>query len=483
MSMIINLRILFVYAIASAMWVLYRYDGVISVFYCHIHSACTMVLTVSQTAHCSKCKLMLSGDKFGKDKKAKSGMRSWCKQCATDGTKAHFDTERGRFMAMENDCRKNTAERIRRYHRAQETRKRTRRDDDDNVDEEDDTDVIIYQWEVSVDIIKVNANGHVSLTVSAHEKPLADFHNMHKEQSFIEHYLGIPYFIGTGDDFQVSPERLNPKIIPYYYDNTVLTVQEFNTPKQWNVKKFQELYDEVSVHRERLAAVVSDPSKTYDDPHRPETLRMVAELRAGPRKLVGVLQPSKSKKTGLCPKCSSKEFNKNGQCKKCQVSYNTAKRQTAYGFVMDALDRCKTRCRIRERNGRTNQLFELTLEIFIDMYSSQGGRCYYSGKRLELRALTDWQASIERLDESKGYTKDNVVLIAAEFQSGSPSNHRPLVKSVARETFFSSDDSMEVDAKTAKQVATRTGSAQWSVEKFEYVWPYIVKRYGCTPRA
>jgi hypothetical protein len=378
-------------------------------------------------------------------------------------------------VRMENSCRYNTAGRIAKYHRALQNRKRKRQDDDET---EDNTDVVTYQSEVTLDIIEVNTDGVLTLTVTVAEKRLVDLHNMHQVQSFIEHYIGILYFIGTGDNWQVSPERLNPKVIPYYYDNTVLTVQEFNTRKQWSVKKFQELYDEVSVHRERLAAVVSDPSKTYDDTHRPEMLRMVAELRAGPPKLVGVSVPSRNKATGLCPKCSSKEFNKNGQCRTCEAAYDTAKRQRAYGFVKGLLKSCERRCRIRERNGRMNQLFELTLEIFIDMYIRQGGRCYYSGKRLELRALAEWQASIERLDESKGYTKDNVVLVAAEFQSASHSNHRPLVKSASGDSSSTSDDGTDTCDTMNHKVATRSGSAQWTIEKFEYVWPFIVRRYG-----
>ena len=42
----------------------------------------------------------------------------------------------------------------------------------------------------------------------------------------------------------------------------------------------------------------------------------------------------------------------------------------------------------------------------------------------------DWQVSVERLDESEGYTKDNVVLVALETQNAYAQWSKEFVKSV-----------------------------------------------------
>jgi hypothetical protein len=58
-----------------------------------------------------------------------------------------------------------------------------------------------------------------------------------------------------------------------------------------------------------------------------------------------------------------------------------------------------------------------TLELgdLIDIYKMQGGRCAYS--RIKLQLSGDWCISLERVDELKGYTRDNVVLVCQEFNT------------------------------------------------------------------
>ena len=65
--------------------------------------------------------------------------------------------------------------------------------------------------------------------------------------------------------------------------------------------------------------------------------------------------------------------------------------------------------------GRRETLSE---DDVLDMILQQGGRCHYSGVPLEfLKPHTDWRWSMERLDSTLGYTLENTVLVADEFNT------------------------------------------------------------------
>jgi hypothetical protein len=69
----------------------------------------------------------------------------------------------------------------------------------------------------------------------------------------------------------------------------------------------------------------------------------------------------------------------------------------------------------KARAKRKNLQFDLDREFIESLFIKQDGRCYWLG--IELKStqskLTPNQPSIDRLDNSKGYTKDNVVLACA----------------------------------------------------------------------
>ena len=76
----------------------------------------------------------------------------------------------------------------------------------------------------------------------------------------------------------------------------------------------------------------------------------------------------------------------------------------------------------------------------IDMLRRQKGRCLYSGIPLRWMTNQDWRMSLERLDNFKGYNKDNCALICWEFNSSDY---------------------------TALAGFNTTGSSQWSRDKFK----------------
>ena len=73
--------------------------------------------------------------------------------------------------------------------------------------------------------------------------------------------------------------------------------------------------------------------------------------------------------------------------------------------------------RVRTAYGRACKKgldFDLTPEYLMELYNKQNGRCYYSGIKMEI-ALKGYidntnTLSIDRVDSSKGYIKENIVL-------------------------------------------------------------------------
>lgn len=69
----------------------------------------------------------------------------------------------------------------------------------------------------------------------------------------------------------------------------------------------------------------------------------------------------------------------------------------------------------RKSTKRHDREFTLTLQELDQIYEQQSGKCYYTGRNLTLAstakyAINETSVSIDRIDNSKGYTVDNVVL-------------------------------------------------------------------------
>ncbi|OLQ14084.1 hypothetical protein AK812_SmicGene1814 [Symbiodinium microadriaticum] len=98
-------------------------------------------------------------------------------------------------------------------------------------------------------------------------------------------------------------------------------------------------------------------------------------------------------------------------CKECSWNGKSRWRQTMRGHALSQLSNARNRAANRGT-------FRLEIDDILNMLWTQGGRCYYSGVPLHCAAgPADWVWSIERLDNSVTYTKQNCVLIAREFQT------------------------------------------------------------------
>lgn len=102
-------------------------------------------------------------------------------------------------------------------------------------------------------------------------------------------------------------------------------------------------------------------------------------------------------------------------CKLC--SKNSVKKwleSDIKNFIKKIYLSCKYNC-----NRRSNDLvFAITEEDILELYYKQDEKCALSGQILTKIALEDkgvnkYNISIDRIDSSKGYTKDNIELIGS----------------------------------------------------------------------
>lgn len=108
-------------------------------------------------------------------------------------------------------------------------------------------------------------------------------------------------------------------------------------------------------------------------------------------------------------------------CKLCvNISRKNRENLTEHGFFSNLLGTAGTSARKRRENGREIAgEFSITIENLQNKYKTQDGKCYYSDITLSLKQFSNWQCSLERLNPELGYTKENIVLIACEFQGAS----------------------------------------------------------------
>ncbi len=76
----------------------------------------------------------------------------------------------------------------------------------------------------------------------------------------------------------------------------------------------------------------------------------------------------------------------------------------------------KKREYIDERNRREYDRSKVDIDIndIMDLLEKQHWSCPITGQKLAFTALTPWKASVDRIDGTKGYTKDNIRIVVNE---------------------------------------------------------------------
>lgn len=120
----------------------------------------------------------------------------------------------------------------------------------------------------------------------------------------------------------------------------------------------------------------------------------------------------------ICKKCkkyfgdTKKKITNQNLCKICQSSINDDNLELIF---KRKLSNCSSICRKRKGN-RSNM--NLDLEYLQNLYQEQCGLCYISNMKMSLKVHSNFNISIERMDETNGYVKGNIQFICIEFQNG-----------------------------------------------------------------
>jgi hypothetical protein len=101
------------------------------------------------------------------------------------------------------------------------------------------------------------------------------------------------------------------------------------------------------------------------------------------------------------------------ECKPCETTTRHTHKRKGGGFVYSVFWASKCSNATRNKRGRN-----LQHSITYDFVKEQSLKCCsLSGLRMALRPYSDWQFSLERLNDGEGYTTQNVVGMCLEFQN------------------------------------------------------------------
>jgi hypothetical protein len=132
-----------------------------------------------------------------------------------------------------------------------------------------------------------------------------------------------------------------------------------------------------------------------------------------------------------CPKCEVekdvKEYYKDKHssfglqtyCKKCSIHNSQVWASTFNGFIKKLYKEIQHNAKKRSKDLS----FNISIHDITDLYTKQNGKCALSGLTLTYNALPEENKkehiinynniSVDRIDSSKGYEKDNIQLVCA----------------------------------------------------------------------
>jgi hypothetical protein len=206
------------------------------------------------------------------------------------------------------------------------------------------------------------------------------------------------------NEWKISLERIDTSK-GYTQDNVVLCCLEFNTRSQWS---FEKIDDMINILNQNIESVDCEFPKKERKP-----------------KYDKVLQIEENGETHYkCTQCkvykTKQDFRRIGEvCHKCVNIRAKISKATPRGHLIalchSSISAAKMRGKKDTDTERSNH--DIELNFLIHLYKEQMGLCAYSGLPLKFGSYlkTHWTASLERIDVTKGYTKDNVCLVCIEF--------------------------------------------------------------------
>lgn len=146
----------------------------------------------------------------------------------------------------------------------------------------------------------------------------------------------------------------------------------------------------------------------------------ITRAEIGKKKQEERIEKEKTTGTFKCPKCkkdkpiseNTRLHQKKRLCILCRKQKNDG---NVKKFLSYLLKHCQYRTTERNRNGR-NHTIDIDYDYILNIWENQNGKCAISGIPMNLKSTTDWQCSIDRINNKNGYVKGNVRLVCLEFQ-------------------------------------------------------------------
>lgn len=232
------------------------------------------------------------------------------------------------------------------------------------------------------------------------------------DQKGRDYYGHHPLSLKINADFICSVERLDNKK-GETVENTVLTCVEFNTGQHihWSRDLISLCEYERSIpidYKELERIIISIRDLDKSSLRKPQK-RHVYQFRSDGSEIE-------------CIKCNNwYPTPKRGYSKGCPPCHTKTVRdyleKHPRNFVQVCLNHAKFKAGKRKHRGNQSGEYTLTMEWVIEQLRRQNVRCAISGVQLTFSPKGRFQMSIERVDENKGYTPDNCILIALEFNT------------------------------------------------------------------
>lgn len=310
-----------------------------------------------ETRKCCKCRLMKHVNHFYKHNKNRSGYQTCCASCTKDRNHESRGTLHGFLLKILQSTRQSSK------------RKKTR--------------------------------GR-SAAVATSTLTISELREIWDRQEGLCYYSKLLMSIVIGSDWLATIERLDPNK-GYTKENVVFCCYELNGPTQWS--------------REKLLLAFQKSDEEFTDYN--DTLCLESPIRKAKScssKVDPDLDPATERRCKDCQQVkhpSMFSIRKGNyvtyNCKSCASEYNIRKRRTPEGKLRGLHIDARANSR-----GR-NHLFVLTFEEIVAKYHEQKGRCGYSNIPMTFEG--DWKVSLERLDPSQPYTKENIALICWEWNT------------------------------------------------------------------
>ena len=111
---------------------------------------------------------------------------------------------------------------------------------------------------------------------------------------------------------------------------------------------------------------------------------------------------------------------KRNTCKECECSRVNESRRYGEGFIDNLVNSCRSSAKRRGIKGRKRcEEFDISTEYVKELIVRQNNKCAVSGVNMIWRNNSGWMmGSIDRLDNNRGYTKDNIRLVCWGVNNG-----------------------------------------------------------------